>query len=312
MNLLSRIGAGLGAVIVLLPVAASAQAPAPSYVPHRVILTKKQRVEDFETMAAELARADVVFFGEQHDDPATHRMQLALLEAIGRRRDNIVLSLEMFERDVQPLLSQYLAGQIGEDVFLAGSRPWPRYATDYRGLVELAKARGWRVIAANVPRPMASAVSRAGLGYLDTLPADRRPHAAAQLSCPENDDYAERFLATMEGMPTNHGGGPEDPAAARQTLLRIYQAQCVKDETMAESIAAAWTPGTLVVHMNGAFHSDYRLGTASRVKSRLPKGSTVEVVVGMPVDDLDFVDRKAEKKRGDWLVYVLKPVAAPK
>jgi hypothetical protein len=154
---------------------------------------------------------------------------------------------------------------------------------------------------------MASAVSRAGLGYLDPIPAERRALAAAELGCPENDDYAKRFLATMEGMPTNHGGGPEDPAAARQTLLRIYQAQCVKDETMAESIAAAWSPGTLVVHMNGAFHSDFHLGTVSRVASRLPKGTDIQVVVGMPVEDLDRVDRKADKKRGDWLVYVLKP-----
>lgn len=310
MNLLSRVLAGACAAALLVPVVGQAQAPAPSYVPHRVILTKKQRIEDFESMAAELAKADVVFFGEQHDDPATHRMQLALLEAIGRRRDNVVLSLEMFERDVQPQLTQYTTGQLAEEPFLAGSRPWPRYATDYRDLVELAKARGWPVVAANVPRPMASAVSRAGLGYLDTIPAARRAHAAAELSCPEDDDYAKRFLATMEGMPTNHGGGPEDPAAARQTLIRIYQAQCVKDETMAESIAAAWTPGTLVVHMNGAFHSDFHLGTVSRVRSRLPKGSTIAVVTGMPVDDLDFVDRKAEKKRGDWLVYVLKPAAA--
>lgn len=309
MKMLSRIGWSGCAAALLAPLAAHAQAPAPSYVPHRVVLTQKQRIEDFETMAAELAQADVVFFGEQHDDPATHRMQLALLEAIGRRRGNIVLSLEMFERDVQPQLSQYMAGQLPEESFLAGSRPWPRYATDYRGLVELARARGWPVVAANVPRPMASAVSRAGLAYLDTIPADRRALAAAELSCPENDDYARRFLATMEGMPTNHGGGPEDPAAARQTLLRIYQAQCVKDETMAESIAAAWAPGTLVVHMNGAFHSDFHLGTVSRVKSRLPKGSRIAVVTGMPVDDLDLVDRKAERKRGDWLVYVLKPVA---
>lgn len=303
----SRWAATACTAALLLPTAMVAQAPTPSYVPHRVILTKKQRVEDFEAMAAELAQADVVFFGEQHDDPATHRMQLALLEAIGRRRDQVVLSLEMFERDVQPQVTAYAAGQLGEEEFLAGSRPWPRYATDYRGLVELAKARGWPVIAANVPRPMASAVSRAGLAYLETIPADRRAHAASQLSCPENDDYAKRFLATMEGMPTNHGGGPEDPEAARQTLLRIYQAQCVKDETMAESIAAAWSPGTLVVHMNGAFHSDFHLGTVSRVKSRLPKGSRIAVVTGMPVADLDAVDRKAEKKRGDWLVYVLKP-----
>lgn len=295
------------ALLLLLPALAAAQEiPPPIYVPHRVVETRKQQVRDFELLAAELAKADVVFFGEQHDDPATHRMQVALLEAIARRREGIVLSLEMFERDVQPRVDQYLAGRLVEDEFLAESRPWPRYSTDYRGLVELARAYGWPVVASNVPRPLASAIARAGLGLLDTLSADRRAHAAAQNTCPENDDYFKRFAATMEGMPTNHGGGPSDPEASRQAIIRIYQAQCVKDETMAEAIAAAWTPGTLVIHMNGAFHSDFHLGTVTRVRDRLPKGTNIRVVTAIPVADLDAVDRKAERKRADWLIYVLR------
>lgn len=295
------------ALMALLPMMASGQEiPPPTYVPHRVVETRKQQVRDFELLATELAKADVVFFGEQHDDPATHRMQLALLEAIARRREGIVLSLEMFERDVQPVVDQYLAGRLVEGEFLAASRPWPRYATDYRGLMEVARGYGWPVVAANVPRPLASAVARAGLGLLDTLPPERRAHAAAQHSCPETDEYFKRFAATMEGMPRNHGGGPSDPDASRQAILRIYQAQCVKDETMAEAIADAWKPGTLVIHMNGAFHSDFHLGTVSRVRHRLPKGTIIRVVTAVPVTDLDTVDRKAEGKRADWLVYVLR------
>lgn len=295
------------ATLALLPgLALGQEIPPPTYVPHRVVETRKQQVRDFELLATELARADVIFFGEQHDDPATHRMQLALLEAIARRRESIVLSLEMFERDVQPVVDQYLAGRLVEGEFLAASRPWPRYATDYRGLVEVARGYGWPVVAANVPRPLASAVARAGLGLLDTLSSDRRAHVAAQNACPQNDAYFQRFAATMEGMPTNHGGGPSDPEASRQAIIRIYQAQCVKDETMAEAIAAAWKPGTLVIHMNGAFHSDFHLGTVTRVRDRLPKGTRIQVVTGMPVSDLDTVDRKAERKRADWLVYVLR------
>jgi hypothetical protein len=163
------------------------------------------------------------------------------------------------------------------------------------------------VIAANIPRPMASAVSRTGLGLLDTVPADRRALAAALMVCAEGkDEYFERFMETMSGMPANHGGGPVDPEAARQALIRIYQAQCAKDETMAESIANAWAPGRLVIHMNGAFHSDFHLGTVNRTVHRLREGATVKVVTAMPVADLDEVDRKSERKRADWLIYVLK------
>ena len=122
--------AGPGMIVGLL-LALAAQHPdtalAESWAPHRVYDSHHKRFSDFETLAAEAARADVVFLGEQHDDPATHRMELALLQAVARRRGNVVLTLEMFERDVQPILNQYLAGTVSEDRFLRGSRPWPNY-----------------------------------------------------------------------------------------------------------------------------------------------------------------------------------------
>src|SRR5919108_5208072 len=71
-----------------------------SYVPERVYDSDRKRFTDFEVMLADLARADVVFVGEQHDDPATHRLELAILEGMIRRRTGVVVALEMFERDV--------------------------------------------------------------------------------------------------------------------------------------------------------------------------------------------------------------------
>src|SRR3972149_3295947 len=109
-----------------------AEAVAPAYVPHPVYAARRNRFTDFEAMVADLTYADVVLLGEQHDDAATHRLETATLEGLARRRSNVVLTLEMFERDVQGPLSDYLAGKIAEPDFLAGTRPWPRYRTDYR------------------------------------------------------------------------------------------------------------------------------------------------------------------------------------
>src|SRR5262249_12612936 len=132
----------------VVPLAASQS----TWVPQRVYDTQHKQYSDFESLAAEAAKADVVFFGEQHDDRGTHAMELALLESVARRRNDVVLALEMFERDVQSAVDDYLAGRIDEATFTRTSRPWPAYATDYRPLVEFAKAHGWRVIAGNVPR----------------------------------------------------------------------------------------------------------------------------------------------------------------
>ena len=114
-------------------------------------------------MVAELAKADVVFLGEQHDDPGTHRLQAAVLEGLARRRSGpIVLALEMFERDAQPALDAWLRGASSEADFLAVSRPWPNHQNDYRPLIEIARAENWPVVAGNVPRRLAQAVSRRG------------------------------------------------------------------------------------------------------------------------------------------------------
>ncbi len=290
--------------LLALPCSTWAQLEA-SYVPHRVFDTKEKRFSDFEAMVADLARADVVFIGEQHDDPSTHRLEIAILEGIARRRSQVVVALEMFERDVQQQVDDYLAGKINEADFLKNSRPWPRYATDYKPLIEFAKAKGWRVIAGNVPRRYASQVGKSGLSAADKLPAAERGFLAKEFSCP-SDDYFKRFTEAMGGHPGDSKDAPKMDAAM---IERMYQAQCVKDETMAESIAQAAqaAPNALVIHYNGSFHSDFRLGTASRTKQRLPKAN-IKVVSAMPVENLDATNTDKDRKRGDYLLFTLKPV----
>jgi len=278
-----------------------------SYVPHRVYDTRKKQFIDFELLVSRLAATDLVFVGEQHDDPATHRMELAIFEGIARRRDTVTLALEMFERDVQPLLDRYLAGSATEAEMLAGSRPWKNYPTDYRPLVELARSRQWPVVASDVPRPLASMVARTGLAGLDTLAPDRRETVAKTLACPE-DDYYRKFVAVMGDMS---GHGPQaKPEEAKARIGKIYEAQCVKDETMGESVARSWLPGRTVLHYNGSFHSDFRLGTAARALQRTP-GATMLVVTAVPVKDLDRLNpSKEDRKRADYLLYVLAPIKA--
>jgi uncharacterized iron-regulated protein len=293
----------------LATVAAQAPAAAVSsaYVPQRVYDTRRAAFTDFEMMAADLARADVVLVGEQHDDPNTHRLELAVLEALARRQVAVTLSLEMFERDVQISVDTYLSGSSGEDDFLKNSRPWPRYATDYRPLVEFARRQHWAVVAANVPRRIAADVAKSGRPAVDALTTADRSLAAADLQCP-HDTYFDRFADQMGS--GGHQSGSTPASAADTTTERYYWAQCVKDETMAESIAAAFArqagkPG-VVVHVTGSFHSDYGDGTGERVRRRLA-GRRVAIVSMSPVENLDTVaPAPGDLKRGDYLVYTIK------
>ncbi|MEX2177362.1 MAG: ChaN family lipoprotein [Gemmatimonadaceae bacterium] len=313
MTLASRTAALLAASVLAAgcaPGVPGGSAPAPA-AESRIYDSGAARYVSLATLASAAAEMDVVFVGEQHDDPATHRAELALLAAIGARNPNVVLSLEMFERDVQPVLDAYLAGQLPESAFVAESRPWPRYTTDYRALVELARAHGWPVVASNVPRRIASMVSRGGLDALDTLALGERAFAARVLSCPR-DRYYELFAESMRGHSAGGGGAPVGDAEAMTN--RFYEAQCVKDETMGEAIAAAHAKAgrdAVVVHVNGAFHSNMGLGAAERALRRIP-GARGLVITAVPVDDLATANASGYADRAAYVILTPKPPVQPK
>jgi uncharacterized iron-regulated protein len=271
-----------------------------SYVPQRVFDTRQKAFSDFETMLADLSRADVVFVGEQHDDPNTHRLELAILEGLTRRHVTPVLALEMFERDVQASLAQYAAGAMTEEAFLGAARPWPHYATDYRPLVEFARANHLTIVASNVPRRIAADISKGGMSVVDGLGADR-VLVSRETQCPASGDYYDRFIGAMGG----HTGATPN----------FYFAQCVKDETMGESVADALvgnaTGRVTIVHVNGSFHSDFREGTAESARRRMP-GRRLAVVSILPVGDIDGAAPSADDlKRADYLLFTVAIKPAP-
>ena len=295
-------------------ISAAAASPAPLSSGYRIVAPGTVSEATASQMIERLARADVVFFGEQHDDPETHRAEAELLDAIGRTGRTVVLSLEMFERDVQGVLDDYLAGRVSESDFLARSRPWDRYTTDYRRLIELAKSHHWRVVAANVPRPLASAIGRRGFRALDTLTVTDRRNAAREYVCPPSDDYHARFMESMQTHSPAGGPGPSVSDSLPTAMAeRFYLAQCIKDETMAESIVDARVASprdAIVVHFDGAFHSDYAQGTVARVKRRQP-GWTLAVVSAVPVADPAVAPIVTQSAKADFVIFTRRAQRRP-
>jgi uncharacterized iron-regulated protein len=242
--------------------AACAAAPRIALLDEHGVLRPGEPVP-YARLADELAGADVVVLGEEHESGRTHAAHQELLRELHARRPDLVISMEMFECDVQAALTQYLRHDIDEDEFLARARPWPNYKTDYRPVIEFARADKLEVIAANVPRELASKVSKQGVDAVKGAPYAPRATAAPE------DEYWDAFQNAMR--EDSHGGGLD--AAA---MKRFYQAQCLKDDAMAESIAEALQARRqegrkpLIVHFCGKFHSDSRLGTVARLQQRLP------------------------------------------
>ena len=272
-------------------------------VPYAIYDVANRQYIDLNALADAAAPADIVFFGEFHDDAIAHRLEVEVLRRLGERRRDIILGLEMFERDVQPRLEEYLAGELDEEAFLRAARPWTNYRSDYRPLVELAMERGWAVVGTNLPQSLASAIAREGLPALERISPTQRVFAAAENECAVGE-YWERFIdaITEDADSSGHiAGSPDDPM-----LRTMFEAQCARDEAMAESLAGIWSPGTLIFHVNGAFHSDFRLGIVPRLLRRQGE-LDVRVISSVPVEDISAPDLRDHLDRADYVIFTPEP-----
>ncbi|MFM9903008.1 MAG: ChaN family lipoprotein [Pyrinomonadaceae bacterium] len=242
-----------------------------------------------------LGGVDVVFLGEQHDDSVAHALEFEIfqraVDGYAPRR-KVALSMEMFERDVQIVVNEYLNGQITEAQFLASSRPWGNYKTDYRPLVELAKEKRLPVIAANAPRRYVNMVSRGGRETLNGLTKDAKKWLAPLPYGEPSDVYGKKFKALM-------GPSPE----AQMGIDNILASQSLWDATMSNSVAnyLKKNKNALVVHLNGSFHTESRLGTAEHLL-RYRKNAKVLVVTMRYEDDFKTFDKTKNTGIGDFVI----------
>lgn len=241
-------------------------------------------------LASKLQKYDVVFFGEYHDQSEIHQYELELLEAMYKAKGaKLALSMEMFEADNQSKLNNFLADTLSEENFLAASRPWPNYGTDYAPLVNFAKEKKMPVIAANVPRFLAAHVAKNNAST-EGVEAQYQQWLPKHTYAPEGA-YKDKFYAQMSS-----------PAAPMkmppQRLAAVYAAQCLKDDKMAESIAAFADAhqNMQILHINGCFHSDAHLGTAQKLEALRPE---LKVAVITPLER----KQKGEKPAGDFVVW---------
>ncbi len=212
----------------------------------------------FQDVADAAAEADIVLFGELHNNPVVHwlRQELLseLLQAGGR---NLVVGGEMFERHDQLILDEYLSGMVAENNFENEARLWNNYHTDYKPMIAWVKENNIPFIATNIPRRYASMVARNDLSVLDTL-SDKALENIAPL--PVEVDTDLRSYRKMLDMAGHHG------------TESMIQAQAIKDATMAHFILENVDPETSrFFHVNGAYHNMYNEGIVWYIRQQQPE-----------------------------------------
>lgn len=296
----------------------TAAPPDTAYTPGRYrVFTGQGAAASLEDVVRAMASQQVVFVGETHDDPTAHLLELELLQGAaaqyqqGASPRTVALSLEFFERDVQLPLDEYLAGRISESSFRSDTRPWPRYQTDYRPLIELSKQQRIPVIAANAPRRYIGMVTRQGRASLDSLGEAARAFLPPLPYGKASTLYRDRWIATISevmeqegmkcGVPVEHAAAPP---GSHQNMSNQLDSQVLWDATMAHAIARflASRPDALVLHMVGAFHVERGTGTPEQLQAYAPGTRTMTVAL-RAVADPDTFEPSADGARwGDFVI----------
>ena len=286
---------------------AGAGTPAPVAVTdaHFRVYTGAGQPAALGDVVAAMGGADVVFLGEMHDDPVAHFLQAELLQAAFAHHSGqrpVALSLEMFDRDVQHVLDEYLDSLITERHFLSASNPWNNYATDYRPMVEFARVHGLDVLAANAPRRYVNRVGRLGPASLDAL-GEQAKAVLPPLPYPgPTAAYQAKWNRLMQASMAPHGeGGEQHPAPADSAahpsahpsphaapeISNMLHAQALWDAGMAHTIAGYLDahPSALVLHVVGGFHVSGGTGTPEALAHYRP-GVRILNIALRPAADL--------------------------
>ncbi len=250
--------------------------------------TVAAREVDMPQLAQALRADDVIVYGESHGHPGVHLQEMKLLRALYERDPHWVVSFEQFERDVQGVVDDYLAGRIGETALIDKSRAWNNYAASYRPLLVFAKTHHLPVVAAEAPGWAISCIGQAGTAVLEQFTPVERSWVATEIHDGPGA-YRDAYMQFLSGSAAHGGGKPADELAAQRAARdaqNSFAAQAARDDTMAESIQRALTrhPGYKVLHLTGSFHAAGFLGTVERLRMRAPN---LKIAVIDPVEVAD-------------------------
>ncbi|MDP1812642.1 MAG: ChaN family lipoprotein [Sediminibacterium sp.] len=254
--------------------------------PAYILYNAKGKKIGYEKMISILGKKDIVLFGEFHNNPITHWLQLEVTTSLKQTRD-LVLGAEMFEQDNQPALDLYLQGKIKAKGLDSLARLWKNYPTDYAPLVNFAKEHNLAFAASNVPRRYASLVAKGGFEALDTISAKEKQWLAPLPIVYDAELPGYKKMIEMMG---GHGGA------------NLPKAQAIKDATMAHFILQYYKTGSLFIHYNGSYHSDNYEGILWYLKNKQPglKYGTITTV-----SQKDITTLLAENKgKADFIICV--------
>ncbi len=263
--------------------------------PSYVILDKSGNKVEYSQMLKSLSKNDICLFGEMHNDPISHWLELSLEKDFFRLKgDKLKVGAEMWESDNQQVLDEYAKyGLIDEATYEENSHLWTNFA-DYKPIMEYAAENGIPFVATNVPRRYARMVSDFGVEVLDSLDSAVYQWLAPM---PLKVDYTETIYMLIGESFKQMGSAP----MMKKNVQNVVAAQALKDATMAHFIVSNMESGDFFFHFHGELHSAFHSGIEYYLKQSNPdlKIGTVSVIA-----DENPLKYKPAKVRADFTVVV--------
>jgi len=232
--------------------------------------------------------ADIILFGELHDNPVIHWLELELTKSVyAEKKQKLILGMEMFEADDQLKINEYFAGSISEKSFEDEARIWKNYKTDYKPIVLFGKSNSLSFIATNIPRRYASFVAKKGLDSLMFLSPEAKNYMAP---LPIEVDLNLPGYKSMPSGGMSHG------------VSHLAEAQAVKDATMSYFILKNYSKGKIFLHFNGAYHSNNYEGIVWFLKKA---NKSLKIVTISAVEQSDISKLSDENmKLSDFIIVI--------
>jgi uncharacterized iron-regulated protein len=254
--------------------------------PAYILYNAKGKKVAYDKMIRDISKKDIVLFGEFHNNPISHWLQLEVSKDLSLSR-NLIFGAEMFEADNQEALNNYLVDKISAKGLDSAARLWNNYKTDYAPLVNYAKKIKAPFIATNIPRRFAAMVNKGGFEVLDTLTFLEKSWLAP---LPMKFDAELPGYVNILKMMGGHG------------TPNLIKAQASKDATMAYFILKNHIKGSLSLHFNGAYHSDNFEGILWYLKKDKPDYSYATITTVSQADIKKLL--KENKNKANYIICV--------
>jgi uncharacterized iron-regulated protein len=239
--------------------------------------------------AGSFPRGGIVVVGEQHDQLAHHKAQLAVIKAARQAGLDVAVGLEMIQHRDQEALDRWVGGTMRsremQDVFV---RNWGFNYNLYRAIFEYCRKEGVPMIGLNVPREITRKVAREGFESLTEEERGLLP----PITCEVGPAY-EEFLRRVLGGHGGHGEG--------RAFERFCEAQLVWDTSMAVYALEYMQsrPESTVVVLTGMVHA-WKPAMPRQVERRSP--DTPQVVI-QPLIEGDWDRTNTRPIDADYLIF---------